>query len=105
MSKILHPFDRFDATKPIAVSHEDWLLLRGNRNRLPNLQLLEGRSNGSKNDMPLIDYYNDMNDEQKEIFVKQAIIPKDTSLEISKFGLFYEKRKALLVERLKKLLG
>lgn len=101
----LHPFDRFDATKPIAVSHEDWLLWRENRNRLPNLQLLEGRSNGSKNDMPLIDYYNDMNDEQKEIFVKQAIIPKDTSLEISKFGLFYEKRKALLVERLKKLLG
>ena len=101
----LHPYERFDSTKPISVSMDDWRRWRSNRNRLPNLQLLEGRSNASKNDMRLVDFYNDMNDEQKEIFVKQAIIPKDTSLEISKFGLFYEKRKALLVERLKKLLG
>lgn len=28
---------------------------------LPNLQLLEGRSNGSKSNMRLIDYCNDMN--------------------------------------------
>ncbi|MGR5911089.1 hypothetical protein ACT7C4_26780 [Bacillus pacificus] len=44
----LHPFDRFDGSKPISVSMEDWRRWRGNRNRLSNLQLLEGRSNGSK---------------------------------------------------------
>jgi hypothetical protein len=38
---------------------------RSNRNRLPNLQLPEGRRNGSKNAMCLVDYYNGMNDEQK----------------------------------------
>lgn len=61
----LHPYERFDGSKPISVSMDDWRRCRGNRNRLTNLQLLEGRSNGGKKDMRLIYYYNDMNDEQK----------------------------------------
>ncbi|MDD3416953.1 MAG: hypothetical protein PHY47_23655 [Lachnospiraceae bacterium] len=76
----LHPFDRFDGSKPVSVLMDDWRRWRGNRNRLANLQLLEGRSNGSKNDMRLIDYYNDMNDEQKVEFCKQAIIPDGVTL-------------------------
>ena len=101
----LHPFDRFDGGKPVSVSMEDWRRWRGNRNRLPNLQLLEGRSNGSKNDMRLIDYYNDMNDEQKAEFCKQAIIPDGVSLELEQFEEFYEKRKAVLMDRIRALLG
>ena len=101
----LHPFDRFDGRKPVSVSMEDWRRWRGNRNRLPNLQLLEGRSNGSKNDMRLIDYYNDMNDEQKAEFCKQAIIPDGVSLELEQFDEFYEKRKAVLMDRIRALLG
>ena len=46
---------------------EDWGRWRNNRNRLPNLQLLEGRSNGSKNAISLLEYYNDMNEEQKNV--------------------------------------
>lgn len=101
----LHPFDRFDGSKPVSVSMEDWRRWRGNRNRLPNLQLFEGRSNGSKNDMRLIDYYNDMNDEQKAEFCKQAIIPDGVSLELEQFDEFYEKRKAVLKDRIRALLG
>lgn len=101
----LHPFDRFDGSKPISVSMEDWKRWRGNRNRLPNLQLLEGRSNGSKNDMRLVDYYNDMNDDQKVEFRKQAMIPQEVSLEFEKFDEFYEARKAVLTERIRELLG
>lgn len=101
----LHPFDRFDGSKPVSVSMEDWRRWRGNRNRLPNLQLLEGRSNGSKNDMRLVDYYNDMNDEQKAEFRKQAIIPEGVSLELEQFDDFYEKRKAVLMDRIRALLG
>lgn len=63
---------------------EDWRRWRGNRNRLPNLQLLEGRSNGSKNAMRLVDYYNDMNEEQKAMFRKEALIP-DYNIFIYKF--------------------
>ena len=101
----LHPFDRFDSSKPVSVSMEDWRRWRGNRNRLPNLQLLEGRSNGSKNDMRLIDYYNDMNNEQKAEFCKQAIIPVGVSLELENFDEFFEKRKTILSTRLRVLLG
>lgn len=101
----LHPFDRFDGSKPVSVSMEDWRRWRGNRNRLANLQLLEGRSNGSKNDMRLIDYYNDMNDYQKTEFCKQAIIPDGVSLELEHFDEFYEKRKEILATKLRELLG
>lgn len=101
----LHPYDRFDGNKPISVSMEDWRRWRGLRNRLPNLQLLEGRSNGSKNNMRLIDYYNDMNDAQKAAFYKQAIIPEGVSLEIEHFEELYNKRKEMLAARIKALLG
>lgn len=101
----LHPYERFDGTKPIPVSMDDWRRWRSNRNRLPNLQLLEGRSNGSKGDMRLVEYYNEMNDEQKAQFRKQALIPESVSLELEDFGEFYESRKSLLVQEIKKLLG
>lgn len=100
----LHPFERFDSSKPLTISTDVWRSWRGNRNRLPNLQLLEGRSNSSKSSMRLVDYYNDMNDEQQRNFRKQALIPYDVSLELENFGAFYEKRKVLLVNKIKELL-
>lgn len=101
----LHPYDRFDGNKPFSVAMEDWRRWRSLRNRLPNLQLLEGRSNGSKSSMRLVDYYNDMNDEQKVKFRENAIIPDDASLEIENFEDFYNKRKEMLAKRIRDLLG
>lgn len=101
----LHPDNRFMGNKPVSVSIADWKRWQGMRNRLPNLHLLEGRSNGSKNDMRLVDYYNDMNDEQKANFYKQAMIPQDSSLEIEDFEKFYEARKTILAEKIRELLG
>lgn len=101
----LHPDNRFNESKPISVSMEDWRRWRGMRNRLPNLHLLEGRSNGSKNDMRLVDYYNDMNDGQKAEFCKQAMIPQDVSLEIEDYETFYQARKKILAEKMRELLG
>ena len=101
----LHPYERFDSTKPLSVSKDDWRRWRSNRNRLPNLQLLEGRSNASKNDMRLVDFYNDMNDEQKSKFCKEAFIPEGVSLELEHFEEFYEQRKTLLISKIRHLLG
>ena len=101
----LHPYDRFDGNKPIPVPMEAWRRWRSLRNRLPNLQLLEGRSNGSKSSMRLIDYYNDMNDEQKAEFCKEAMIPDGVSLEIENFEEFYNKRKDILATRIRALMG
>lgn len=84
---------------------ENWKNWRNKRNRLPNLQLLEGRSNASKSAMRLVDYYNDMNEEQRAVFYQQAIIPDDVSLEIEHFGEFYETRKELLAKRIIALLN
>lgn len=100
----LHPYARFDNSKPVSVTMDEWKRWRSNRNRLPNLHLLEGRSNGSKNAMRLVDYYNDMNDNQKTDFVSQALIPANVSLEIEHFNDFYEKRKDILAEKIRGLL-
>lgn len=101
----LHPDERFNRTNPVSVAMEEWNKWRSNRNRLPNLHLLEGRQNASKNDMRLVDYYNDMNDEKKAVFRKEALIPDGVSLELEHFGEFYEKRKALLMDKIRQLLG
>ena len=101
----LHPDERFNRTNPVSVPMQEWNKWRSNRNRLPNLHLLEGRQNASKNDMRLVDYYNDMNDEQKAVFRKEALIPDGVSLELEHFGEFYEKRKALLMDKIRQLLG
>lgn len=100
----LHPYSRFNQSKPPTISIEKWKILRSNRNRLPNLHLLEGRSNGSKNDMSLQEYYDEMNNEQKQIFYKQALIPENTSLGFEFFEDFYNKRKEILSKKIKELL-
>ena len=101
----LHPESRFDGSRPYNVNAGDWIKWRTNRNRLPNLHLLEGRSNGSKSDRPLVDYFNDMTKEQQEKFYKESYIPDNVSLGIENFGEFFEQRKSMLREALKRLLG
>lgn len=101
----LHPDNRFSESKPMSVDIEDWKRWRGMRNRLPNLHLLEGRSNGSKSDMRLVDYLNDMNDQQKETFRQEAMIPEGVSLEFEDFETFYNARKDLLTQKIRELLG
>ena len=100
----LHPYEGFEF-KPANVSHEELKAWRSLRNRLPNLQLLEGHTNGIKNDMRLIDYYNDMNEQQRKQFREQAMIPDGESLEFSNFMNFYNSRKELLRNKIKGLLS
>lgn len=99
----LHPASKFES-KPFGVSMDKWGEWRKKKDNLSNLFLLEGRSNGSKNDMPLLEYYNQMNDMQKQEFITQALIPKGISLELQNFGEFYDGRKKLIEEKIKKLL-
>ena len=54
--------------------------------------------------MRLVDYYNDMNDTQKEEFRKQSFIPEGVSLELENFDEFYERRKEMLTEKIRELL-
>ena len=54
--------------------------------------------------MSLLDYYNDMTEEQQTEFYKNSFIPENVSLEISNFGKFYEKRKELIINKIKEIL-
>lgn len=102
----LHPYERFNESKPLNVSIENWTRWKSMRNKLPNLQLLEGRSNGSKNDMSLVDFYNQMNQSQREDFVKNSFIPlEEVSLEFHDFENFYNERRKLLLNKIKELLN
>ena len=100
----LHPDDRFNESKPLKVSIEDWKRWRTMRNQLPNLHLLAGRPNASKGEMRLVDYFNDMTSEQQNLFMKESMIPEDESLEIENFENFFNARKAILLEKVKVLL-
>lgn len=103
----LHPCERFsdDNRKPSAIKFEEWKEWKGNRNRLANLHLLEGRSNASKKDVPLISYVDDMNQEQKQLFYEHSFVRPSISLEFDNFGRFYLERKRLLADKIKELLG
>jgi len=101
----LHPESRFQNTKPPTITPEIWTRWWQNRNRLPNIHLFEGRSNGSKGAMPLIDFFGEMNPEQRTRFLETAMIPADISFEIERFEEFYEGRKRLLTEKIRALLG
>lgn len=101
----LHPSSRFENSRPYNVPKDVWNRWYVLSNRLPNLQYLDGISNASKNDMSLVDYCNNMNDEQKNRFYEHAMIPKDVSLEIHEFENFYNKRKELIAKKIKELLG
>ena len=100
----LHPESRFAETKPFSISMEEWKLWYNNRNRLPNIQLLDDFENKSKSNRRLIDYCNNMTDEEKQEFYKKSIIPQNVSLEFDNFQEFYEKRKQLLKEKILELL-
>ena len=101
----LHPTARFDESKPIKVSFEDWRNWRSMRNQLPNVHLLYGRENASKGEMSLLDYYNEMDVNEQEKFNQKAFIPQDVSLSIDEFGAFFEKRKKILIDKIKELLS
>lgn len=101
----LHPEARFDETKPSRITVDDWKVWRNNRNKIANLQLLEGRANGSKNDMSLNEYFDQMNSNQQNHFLAQTYISPDISLDFSDFDKFYIERMNTLAARIKDLLN
>lgn len=101
----LHPEERFNESKPLSVSFEDWNRWRNLKNKIPNLQYFEGRSNAAKNDMSLEDYILQLPEEQQKVFKEHAFINDDFPLDIEHFETFFNKRSQLLIEKIKQLLN
>ncbi len=99
----LHPSNEFEGM-PYGISTEKMKQWRSLKDDLPNLHLLEGRSNASKSDMRLIDYYNSMNSEQQKVFYEQALIPENVSLELENFEEFYNARRLILEKKIRELI-
>ncbi len=103
----LHPDGLFTRIgfKKNGVTEEKWEKYRDLKDRLPNLQLLEGGENESKNKTPLIEWIN--NNEvilDLEKYKNDNYIPNDVSLEFKDFESFYNRRRELVKDRLKNIL-
>ncbi len=91
-------FDKFGMSKE---DRDEWLDLR---DRVPNLQMLEGSENQSKNATPLVDWVHREYDDNVQQLVDRDYFPDGVSLEFSEFKAFYDKREAILHRKLTELL-
>jgi len=85
----------------------DWKIMK---DRVPNLQLMEGRQNESKNKTPLITWLNGSvngkpNVADKRKFFDDNYFPEDADLEFPAFETFYNNRRLKLIQELKTVLG
>lgn len=82
--------------KNLNLSDEKILEWQYKRNLLPNLQFLKGSENEEKNKTPLKEWI-----EEKEETI--AYLPENVSLELKDFDQFYEERRNLIKNELKKI--
>lgn len=73
---------------------------------LPNLQMLDANENKAKQDKPLEQWIKESckNKSDRKEFLKRHLIP-DVDLSLENFDNFYEERKKLLMDELKKILN
>lgn len=103
----IHPASHFSSSifDQLALSkeeREEWLILR---DTIPNLQLMEGRQNESKNASTFKDWMNQKEESERGIFCVSNYISKDVAFEFAAFKSFYEMRKEKLKNELKRVLA
>lgn len=101
----LHPASHFTRTKLAKMGLEEQQIDRwiANRDRLPNLQFLEGTENQSKSAMPLAEWVERGWPDTAERFRRDNVIPADVSLAFVEFDRFFEARRAGLRQRLEQI--
>ena len=75
------------------------------RDMIPNLQLMEGRQNESKNAEDFETWLGKKEPSEQQHFKITNYIPENESLEFRNFKSFFEKRKTKLGEALRKVLA
>ena len=104
----LHPETKYKDYKRIMKSKNMEPHSFKDYDSLPNLQLLDANENMSKQDKSLKEWVG-IECKGKDLafknsFLNSRFIPKDVDLSLENFGEFYEKRKALLMKKLKKMM-
>jgi len=109
----IHPASLFtDAKlKKCNIPEDRWAVWQEIKDMLPNLQLLEGRENESKNKTPFRDWLygkdidGNTNIPDVDRFKRDNYIPKNVRLEFKDFHEFYKERKEILREKVLKVLS
>lgn len=103
----IHPFSGFTEERfaEMGVSEAEWPEWSASRDRVPNLQLLEGLRNISKNATPLQDWLAGMSPAELRTFVANNYFPDEVGWEFKNFRAFYAQRKEILRRQLRKILA
>ena len=102
----LHPatffedINKFNAITFKSVNDKEFAQSKENWNSVLNLQMLEGKTNESKNKTPLIDWCNEKNMTNKDLYVDDNV-----SLQINDFKDFIENRRKNLISKIKEIIG
>lgn len=101
----LHPYSQFKKAKlaKLGVSDDRIAQWQVDRDRLPNLQLLEGSENQSKSATPLDEWVGRMAPAAVERFLAGNHIPADVSLALKDFDAFYAARRERLRQQLARM--
>lgn len=93
----IHPTSQFSNTnlKKANIDQGKWQKWQELNDCLPNLQLMEGNENITKNGTPLMQWL-EKNNVDVDRFVSDNYIPANVSLDISHFEEFYNKRREVL---------
>lgn len=92
-----HPYAGFENKNisSLSLTEEEVKEWQKKRNLIPNLQFLEGAENESKNKTPLKEWI--------DAGGQLAYLPKGVSLELKDFDKFFEERRTLIKNELKKI--
>lgn len=101
----IHPWSQFSSStlRKLDLQEDQINQWRLDRDRLPNLQLLEGSANNRKNNSPFKDWVQTLGSRQ-DYFMGINYIPNEVDLGLENFEAFYMARKKLLRDKLKSVL-
>lgn len=102
----IHPRSGFDDLTALNLGPEREAMWRELKDQLPNIQLLQGEENNVKRAKPLSVWLPIHRPDEVgcRVYLDENDIPLDVSLEFSEFEPFFEKRKAILRQKLTRLL-
>lgn len=89
----------------MGVPEAEWPEWLDSRDRVPNLQLLEGLRNIKKNAAPLHEWLNHLSPEALSNFKANNYFPVGVECEFNNFRTFYAQRKEILKRELRKVLA
>ena len=103
----IHPAAGFaeETFKGLGLPDTQWQEWYNARDCVPNLQLMEGRQNESKNATPLKEWIERMRESDRAIFASNNYFPGSVGLSFKDFIAFYQKRKEILRGELRKVLA